>query len=116
MAEGSKARVRQPHDPGTDRFPQAAAGERVLFHRFDQKYTGWFFGKDARGTEGYFPVARFDIDQTRKLALARCDYDATELTVNPGDRIRVLGTLSGWHRVETEEGRRGWIPGRCLAG
>jgi hypothetical protein len=48
------------------------------------------------------------------VARATREYDATELTVRPGDRLRVLHEAGGWLFCQLDGGGRGWLPGECI--
>jgi uncharacterized protein YgiM (DUF1202 family) len=38
------------------------------------------------------------------------DYDATELTVEPGEEVTILGRESGWGWCVNQQGQKGWVP------
>ena len=38
------------------------------------------------------------------------DYDAVELSVEPGDELAVHGALAGFLWVTAADGRSGWVP------
>ncbi len=48
-----------------------------------------------------------------RTAVARRDYDATELTVRPGETVTVLEEVSGWVLCRRDDDE-GWIPAGCL--
>ncbi len=107
--------VTQPYEPEFPVAPTAAAGERVTYLRGDPKNPAWFFGRDARGIEGYFPCVWFTIDEAAQVAWAQRAYAAAELRVSAGDPVTVEECLGGWLLVRTPDGRRGWILESCIA-
>jgi hypothetical protein len=42
--------------------------------------------------------------------VAQRDYDATELSVEAGDELAVLGEEGGWLWCASARGERGWVP------
>ena len=52
--------------------------------------------------------------QGEKLIVLR-DYDATELTVRPGEDLLAGEQVSGWTWCTNQAGGSGWVPADCLA-
>lgn len=104
------ATVTRPYEPAFPVAPAAKVNERVTFLHLDPKNPAWFFGRDARGVEGFFPCAWFAIDEAAQSAVARRDYAAMELRVTPGDAVTLDELHGGWLLVRAADGRRGWIP------
>ncbi len=81
--------------------------ERVYFwnERIDWV---WIWCTDARGHSGWVPLNYLDWHGSRGRIL--CDYETTELSVQPGDELRVEKEESGWAWCVDSDGRRGWVP------
>ncbi len=101
------------HTRSFDETPRAEEGETIAFGHFDPKNPAWFFGRDARGIEGYFPSGWFDVFEATGSARALRDYDAFELSVTDGERIEAEEEYGGWVLVVSSDGR-GWIPLSCV--
>lgn len=85
------------------------AGELVILGDRDAEYPGWIWAtSSAGGKSGWVPEHFLAIDGGNGRALR--DYSARELDVNEGDTVDVVEVLLGWALVETEPGRRGWLP------
>jgi hypothetical protein len=107
-----KCLILQPYQREFDPAPRVAQCGVVEFEKLDPRNPAWFFGRDAEGIAGFFPVAWFEV--TGSTATAKRDYDATELTVRAGDAVQVLERHGRWARVEREDGTSGWIPEESL--
>lgn len=90
--------------------PRVSIDTVVQFEHHDTRHPGWFKGRTADGTEGFFPARWFEINASRREATARRDYDARELTVRAGDEVGVIEIEGGWARVMTTDGEIGWLP------
>jgi gamma-glutamylcyclotransferase (GGCT)/AIG2-like uncharacterized protein YtfP len=106
-------RTVRAHTASFECSPKVFTGERVTCIREDARHPGWFFGQDARGVEGYFPLDWFTVDAEGAQAIARFDYDAAELSLAAGCRVEVEQTAGSWSLVRSGE-QRGWIPTACL--
>jgi hypothetical protein len=101
--------VTRAHQGGQGDPIRFGAGEILRWERRATEWEGWLWCTDAKGVMGWVPetyVARIDAVTCRTL----CDYDATELTVAPGDVLDVKFAESGWVWCETADGRKGWVP------
>jgi hypothetical protein len=65
------------------------------------------FSKDE-AQSGWAPTGYLEI--TDDSAMAKQDYDATELTVRAGDELTVLGEEGGWCWCSFREDEKGWVP------
>ena len=85
------------------------AGER-LFPDASRTTTivGWTWCSDARGRAGWVPQ-EWMRREAGGWAITR-DYDAVELSVEPGDELTVHGALAGFLWVTAADGRSGWVP------
>ncbi|HEY0968266.1 MAG TPA: hypothetical protein VGD88_12820 [Opitutaceae bacterium] len=112
-----KLTITTAYEPEFPLAPTAVTGERVTFLRVDPKNPAWFFGRDARGIEGFFPCAWFTIDERAQTAVAGRAYAAAELRVAACDVVTLEERHGGWLFVRTADGRCGWIPeDRAAAG
>ena len=89
------------------------AGEHVEITKqdvWDDKYL-WLWCIGATGKEGWTPAAFLDVQDND--AIARCDYNALELTVAVGEELTLLQGESGWYWAEKQNGEQGWVPVNC---
>jgi hypothetical protein len=105
--------ITKPHSSSFETTPSAGPGEVVTFFHPDPGNPAWFFGRDPRGIDGYFPASWFRIDENRNQATASRSYDASELSVEPGDEVQILETHGDWVQVASPRGS-GWIPEKCV--
>lgn len=87
-------------------------GERVVVGAEDTEYPGWIRSSTIDGRSGWVPRSLLRISAGEGELLA--DYDATELTAEPGDAVEVLAEESGWVWCLNLAGRSGWIPKACI--
>ena len=91
------------------------AGDPVVI---DQERTastdviGWLWCVGPDGRAGWTPEAW--IDRLGEHACMRRDFDAVELSVEVGDRVRLRYAESGFVWC-CDEGRQGWLPDGVLA-
>jgi 4-hydroxy-tetrahydrodipicolinate synthase len=90
----------------------AQAGDRLRFERRPTAWPGWIWCTAADGTSRWVPERWVTLE--REACVLMCDYTATELTVQAGDRLTVERVESGWAWAATEHGRQGWVPLDCL--
>lgn len=84
-------------------------GEVLRLERRLTEWQGWLWCTNAEGVTGWVPetyVEQLDVTLCRTLR----DYDATELTVKPGDELDVHFAESGWLWCTTADSRKGWVP------
>jgi len=72
------------------------------------EWPGWIWCLNNDGKSGWAPESYLEI--SGDSAVARRDYDATELTVRMGDRLTVLDEESGWCWCEFGDDEKGWVP------
>lgn len=87
------------------------AGEPIAVGREDDEYPGWIWCTDKRGRSGWVPLTIVD----RQAGVARQDYSALELSVEPGELLTVEQEESGWALCRNAAGERGWVPLANLA-
>ncbi len=84
------------------------AGESVTVGRSDTEYPGWIWCTHSSGRSAWVPE-RF-LQRNGDFAVLLRDYDSTELTVDIGDQLALLGEESGWFWCRDGRGRLGWVP------
>jgi hypothetical protein len=86
-------------------------GERLSILPRDTEWPGWIWCVHDSGKSGWVPENW--TEKTGPACMMLRDYNATELTVRPGESIS--GFLeSGWVCGECPDGRKGWVPLECL--
>jgi hypothetical protein len=73
---------------------------------------GWTWCRGPDGREGWVPDG-WCVAEDGGLRLTR-DFDALELTVAAGDRLRLIHSESGFIFAETVTGATGWVPDAVL--
>jgi hypothetical protein len=89
------------------------AGEELAATGREGEYPGWLWGTSREGRSGWVPVAY--LERWRETAIARRDYDAVELAVEPGDELIVTHQESGWLWCTNRGGGSGWVPAEAVA-
>lgn len=87
---------------------RVARGEQLLIGDMETVFPGWLWVTIPDGRSGWIPSSFVSQSGDRGSALR--DYDATELTVKTGDRLKLIECEGSWVRVETTDGRVGWVP------
>jgi len=72
------------------------------------EWPGWIWCLSNDGKGGWAPESYLEI--SGESAVARRDYDATELTVRMGDKLTVLDEESGWYWCALGDDEKGWVP------
>jgi hypothetical protein len=70
-------------------------------------------GSDSQA--GGAAIVRLPPPGREGVAFAAVDYDAREMTVEPGTELTVTAGAAGWLLCEREGGGRGWIPAAAVA-
>ncbi len=108
-----RRRVLRAHRPGPGEPLRAGRGAVLTWEPRPTEWPGWLWVTAADGRTGWAPASWLELVGDR-CRLTR-DYDATELSVDPGDRFSVELEESGWAWGEGASGARGWVPLSCLA-
>lgn len=106
----ARVRVVEAHvtsDPTPIRF---RAGDTLGVGHHDQVWIHYVWGTDQAGRSGWVPESYLDIGPDGETAVARRDYDSTELTIGRKQVLEVLEEAGGWYLCRTETGMSGWIP------
>jgi SH3-like domain-containing protein len=84
------------------------AGEKVSIGKRDEEYPGWIWTTVASGRSAWAPEEFLDVSGT--AAVARVDYESTELDTTAGEAVRVIFELLDWAWVRNAAGTEGWVP------
>jgi SH3-like domain-containing protein len=89
------------------------AGDPVSVGPRDDTWTEYRRCVGPEGREGWVPdqVLR----ETAGGWVAAAPYDATELTVAPGDTVDTVRLMARWWWCRANDGREGWVPD-CVLG
>ncbi|KAJ5071967.1 fch and double sh3 domains protein [Anaeramoeba ignava] len=93
------------------------AGEEIEI--LDQSDPGWWTGR-LNGKTGLAPASYLQIIVTQPneewgyIAISFAARDTDELTVEAGEKIRILQKLDGWNQVMNSRGQTGLIPSTIL--
>jgi hypothetical protein len=105
-----KVRVVEAHvtsDPNPIRFRE---GDTLGIGHHDQVWKDYVWGTDQAGRSGWVPDSYLEVGADAHTAVARRDYDSTELTVGRKQVLEVLDEAGGWFLCRTEQGASGWVP------
>jgi len=103
-----KARVAKPYESAYPDPLKLKKGEKLTAEKKESEWRGWLWCTDSKGISGWVPEVYLRVDGDTAVMLN--DYDATELTVRPGDRLTILKEEGGWYLCLDADGRRGWVP------
>ncbi|MCU0882478.1 MAG: hypothetical protein MUF14_07410 [Hyphomonadaceae bacterium] len=109
------ATARQAYERPYETAIMARAGETVVpktDNPPETDFMGWTWCRAADGREGWVPDAWCEVE-TGGWRLRR-DFDAMELSVSAGERLRLIHSESGFVFVETAGGVTGWLPDAVL--
>ena len=101
--------------PWTVHYPdpiRGAAGDRLTLGRRDDEFPGWIWATAADGREGWVPESWLLLEGEDGVLLR--DYDATELSLAPGDEVSGDLVESDWLWATGAGSRTGWAPLDCL--
>jgi hypothetical protein len=107
-----QARVTKNHAPVHEQVLIARAGEMLHLERVDDEWPGWIWCVDGSGIGSWVPDAYLVIDG--RIARLLVDYEATELTVQPGDLLILQHEVNGWWWAADSRGEEGWVPEKKL--
>ncbi|MCK4596984.1 HIT domain-containing protein [bacterium] len=84
------------------------AGEKLRVGERKSKWSGWVWCTNQKGQSGWVPE-RY-VERSGNSCTARCDYDASELSVHTGEELIVGREESGWIWCTNQKGQSGWVP------
>lgn len=101
------------HRPSSADPIRLRQGEELAAMEREGEVPGWMWGTSRDGRSGWVPVAY--LERRGETAVARQDYDAVELAVDPGDELIVTREESGWLWCTDRRGASGWVPATAVA-
>ena len=112
-ADTTPMRVTESYVPGYIEPIHFAKGEILSVGHRDQQWTAYCWCTAQNGEQGWVPESY--LEQTSPTeAVAKRDYDGTELTVARSELVEVLDDEGGWLLCRTTRGSVGWLPGDIL--
>ena len=110
MAKTSFRCVRSYQTPYPDSLPfkkgeVVAVGEEYLG---DDDWQNWIRCRGSDGREAWIPKQYLDIKG--KVGNLRQDFDARELSVQPGEELSIFEIVNGFGMAENSQGQKGWVP------
>ncbi len=84
------------------------AGETLTVAKNDTEWPGFVWCTNQSGKGGWMPENY--INRKGSVGLARCDYEATELSVNVGQIVTIHQVESDWAWCRQQSGSEGWVP------
>jgi len=104
--------VTKSHRPDSDKPIIAEKGSIFSWKSKPTIWDGWLWCTSEDGSAGWIPESW--LKKQGKKAVLKRDYDATELSANPGETVSGDLIESGWIWVTKRKNENGWIPLRCL--
>ncbi|NIP44371.1 MAG: hypothetical protein GWO41_09205 [candidate division Zixibacteria bacterium] len=87
--------------------------QKLRIEKKESEWPGWTWCIDDDGKAGWVPSSYLKI--TGKTAEAINGYDAAELTVKPGDELKLIDEEAGWYWCRDLHGNQGWVPAECIS-
>ena len=104
-----RAMVLKSYTPEPGPALKLGSGDPVRVGEESRAYPDWVRITAPSGSKTWAPRAYVSGEPGRTGRML-VEYDSTELDVNPRDSVSVRLEMRGWGWVETEDGRKGWIP------
>ena len=104
--------VTKSHKPDCDKPIIAKKGSRFSWEKKATIWDGWLWCTSTDGSTGWVPDSW--LKKQGKKAVLKRDYNATELSANPGETVSGEMIESGWIWVTNTKYKSGWIPLGCL--
>jgi len=101
-------RVFKSHDPGMVTPLIVHEGHTLNFDRRPTPWAGWLWCWEPDGRSGWVPEDWVEVHGD--VCVMTRDYDASELTVLPGDRLKKILVQAGWLLSLSPAGETGWVP------
>jgi hypothetical protein len=103
-----KAKAKANYSSSTQDPLKFGKDEVLVVTYKSEEWPGWIWCINKDGKGGWAPINYLEIEG--ESAVARQDYDATELTVRIGDKLAVLDEESGWCWCAFGDDEKGWVP------
>ena len=105
-------RVVKPHSGSEGDVLVVRRGERLAFERRVTEWPGWIWCVSRSGAAAWTPEAWVKLEGP--TCVMERDYDAAELSVQPGELFTATLTESGWAWGVSSDGCTGWVPLACI--
>lgn len=109
-----RARAIAPHSPKYATPLTVEMGEALTIEKTDAEWQSWRWCVNRSGKGGWIPDAYLEQFGHSGQAIAREDYTAKELTVEPDERLTLHYEESGWFWASRQSGEEGWVPAKCV--
>lgn len=106
-------RVVSSHKRSYEKAIAFCRGDVVEVVREDLEQPGWFWCVGPGGSEGWVYAQEFLSGLQGRVEGTR-DFDAMELSVEPGDEVEGAELVGGWWLCQAPDNRSGWVPAACL--
>jgi hypothetical protein len=104
--------VTKSHRPNTNEPIIGKKGDKFSWEKKATIWDGWLWCTSDKGLTGWIPESWLKMEGAK--AILKRDYDATEVSANPGETVSGEMMESGWIWVTNTNNEKGWIPLRCL--
>jgi uncharacterized protein YgiM (DUF1202 family) len=88
------------------------AGEPLTIGQKESEWPGWLWCTTQEGKSRWVPESY--VERQGDSGIARCHYEATELSVEAGEELIVGREESGWLWCTNQAGQSGWVPAEHL--
>ncbi len=102
--------VTAPHEQSHADPIKFSRGAVVEVGRRDNSWPEWFWCRSADGREGWVHESFFKVEVDGERAVTLRDFDAIELSVQPGEALRCIERVGGWAWCMNARGHSGWVP------
>ena len=85
-----------------------SAGEELTIGEKESEWSGWLWCTNRGGKSRW--VTETYIERKGDTGVMRCDYEATELSVNVGEELVLGKEESDWIWCTNQAGKSGWAP------
>jgi hypothetical protein len=93
-------------------FPKGSRVEVIKAYQEDPQWPNWFWCVGEDSTEAWVPGQFLQIDG--KIGILKRDYNAIELSVQPGEELQIHEVINGFGWAEKQDGAKGWVPMKHL--
>lgn len=109
------ATVAEPYKMAYPNPIKLKVGDPVLIEKWESnpEWAGWAFCVDKRGIKGWVSEKYLQVDGDSAIAIR--DYDATEISAQSGEQVKIHFEEFGWAWIENSQGQQGWIPIKNLS-
>ncbi len=93
-------------------FPKGSRVEVIKEYQDDPQWPNWHWCVGQNKTEAWVPGQFLQIDG--KIGIMKREYNAIELSVQVGEKLRVHEVINGFGWAEKQDGAQGWVPMKHL--